>query len=68
MAKRKQISVFEVVLREGRKRQIRRMLQILGLEVLELKRTKIGRLQLAGLKEGAWRRLTKAEVLKFLET
>ena len=52
---------YEVVLREGRKRQIRRMMEALGLRVLRLKRVAIGPLTIAGLRSGAWRHLSEAE-------
>ena len=49
------------VLREGRKRQIRRMCELVGLEVTDLLRVRIGPLQLGDLPEGRWRVLTPAE-------
>ena len=53
---------LEIVLREGRNRQIRRMLSACGHEVLRLMRVAIGPLALGDLPKGAWRRLTKAEI------
>lgn len=55
-------TVLEIVLREGRNRQIRKMCEAVGLEVVRLKRTKIGSLKLGMLKAGTWRPLTQAEV------
>ena len=49
------------VLREGRKRQIRRMCELVGLEVTDLLRVRIDPLQLGDLPEGRWRVLTPAE-------
>jgi 23S rRNA pseudouridine2604 synthase len=49
------------VLREGRKRQIRRMCDLVGLRVTDLLRVRIGPLQLGDLAEGKWRPLTAAE-------
>ena len=49
------------VLREGRKRQIRRMCDAVGLKVLALKRVRIGQLRLGALPEGKWRPLGPAE-------
>lgn len=54
--------VLEIILREGRNRQIRKMCEQLGLEVSRLKRTAIGQVRLGGLKSGSWRELTKDEV------
>jgi 23S rRNA pseudouridine2604 synthase len=45
------------VLTEGRKRQIRRMCEAVGLEVLALKRVRIGRVMLGNLPSGQWRYL-----------
>lgn len=53
---------LEVVLDEGRNRQIRRLLQALGFETLRLVRVTIGPLALGGLAKGAWRRLTESEI------
>ena len=53
---------LRIVLREGRKRQIRRMAAMLGHPVHRLIRVRIGPLRLDNLKPGQWRRLTKAEV------
>jgi 23S rRNA pseudouridine2604 synthase len=44
-------------LRQGRKRQIRRMCDMVGLQVLGLKRVRIGRVKLGNLPEGQWRYL-----------
>lgn len=45
------------ILKEGRKRQIRRMCALVGLEVVGLKRVRIGRVRLGDLPEGRWRYL-----------
>lgn len=49
------------VLREGRKRQIRRMCELVGLRVVGLKRVRIGRLRLGNLPLGQWRFLALGE-------
>ncbi|HKB60268.1 MAG TPA: pseudouridine synthase [Gallionellaceae bacterium] len=49
------------VLREGRKRQIRRMCELVGLRVLGLKRVRIGRVKLGDLPQGQWRYLGEDE-------
>ena len=50
-----------VVLREGRKRQVRRMLAAVGHEVVRLKRTRVAGLELGDLPVGRFRELTAAE-------
>jgi len=49
------------VLREGRKRQIRRMCDLVGLKVVGLKRVRIGKIRLGDLPEGKWRFLEADE-------
>jgi 23S rRNA pseudouridine2604 synthase len=49
------------VLREGKKRQIRRMCEAVGLKVLGLKRVRIGRVKLSDLPVGCWRYLRADE-------
>lgn len=49
------------VLTEGRNRQIRRMCELIGLEVIDLQRIRIGPLSLGDLHEGCWRHLTSSE-------
>ncbi len=50
------------VLREGRKRQIRRMCELVGLKVTGLKRVRIGQVKLGDLPLGEWRYLRADEV------
>jgi 23S rRNA pseudouridine2605 synthase len=56
--------VLEITLREGRKRQVRRMCEAVGHPVISLERIAFGPLKLTGLKPGEHRRLTPAEVAK----
>ena len=49
------------VLTEGRKRQIRRMCELVGLKVVGLKRVRIGRVTLGQLPQGQWRYLGERE-------
>jgi 23S rRNA pseudouridine2605 synthase len=58
-------SFVRVELREGKKREIRRIFDVLGHRVLRLQRVSIGRLKLSGLRSGAWRELTHKEVAAF---
>ena len=57
-------AVLEIVLREGRNRQIRKMCEQLGIEVARLKRVAIGQVKLGMLQPGKWRDLTPEEVKK----
>jgi 23S rRNA pseudouridine2604 synthase len=52
---------LRIVLREGRKRQIRRMCELVGLQVLALKRVRIGSVVLGQLPLGQWRYLRDDE-------
>ncbi len=55
-------AVVEIVLYEGRNREIRRMCEALGLEVARLKRIAVGPVRLSMLPQGKYRELTKEEV------
>lgn len=52
---------LRMVLREGRKRQIRRMCELVGLKVVGLKRVRVGNIRLGKLPEGQWRFLSPDE-------
>lgn len=53
---------FSVILKQGKKRQIRRMCAVLGFRVLSLVRTRINRLQLGALPVGEYRVLKDSEI------
>jgi pseudouridine synthase len=53
---------FHVVLKEGKNRQIRRMVRKVGSHVIRLKRLRISKIKLNNLEEGAWRYLTEREI------
>ncbi len=57
---------YSITIHEGRKRQVRRMLDSLGHRVLDLKRIRIGSLNLGNLKEGDVRELSAQEVQALL--
>ena len=59
---REREGVVQLTIREGRNRQVRRMLEAVGHPVRELARTRIGPLTDRRLKVGTWRDLTKEEV------
>lgn len=55
-------STLELVLREGRNREIRRMFAALGMSVIRLLRVQLGELKLGELRPGRWRTLTPTEI------
>lgn len=55
---------FEVTLKEGKNRQVRRMCEFFGLVVVRLKRIRIGFLNLDGLRPGTYRQLQPAEIAR----
>lgn len=58
--------VLEIVLYEGRNREIRKMCEALGLDVARLKRIAVGPVKLGMLQPGQWRNLTGEEVKRLL--
>lgn len=62
-----QKNVFKIILSEGKKRQIRRMFRVFGLQVAELKRTRIKNLRLGDLKPGQFRPASAKEVSALLD-
>ena len=59
---KKQAAIIEITIHEGRNRQVRRMFEAIGHEVLKLKRERYGFLTLNGLRTGDARELTPHEV------
>ncbi len=62
LAKRKDRTLMEIRIHEGRKRQVKKMCASVGHPVVALKRTRFGDLTLDGLRPGEFRYLTKDEV------
>jgi pseudouridine synthase len=58
-------SWLEIVLAEGKNREVRRLLEAVGLKVLKLVRTRIGPCTLEGLQVGQWRALHRSEISQF---
>ena len=58
----KKTTRLEIIIHEGRNRQIRKMCEAIGKPVLALHRSKIGNIHVKDLKIGTWRYLTKEEV------
>lgn len=65
--KRIELTKISIVLKEGRNRQIRKMLQKVGNTVISLQRVRINNLTLGRLKEGEYRFLNKSEVNDLME-
>ncbi len=53
---------FQIIIHEGKNRQIRRMIEAVGHKTLLLKRERVGELRLGQLKPGEWREATEAEL------
>lgn len=60
-------SIVMVTIHEGRYRQVRRMFEAVGHQVIQLKRVGFASIQLGDLPRGQWRRLTDAEVKRLKE-
>ncbi len=54
-----------ILLHEGKNREIRRVVEVLGAKVRHLVRIRIGTLTIEGLKKGEWRYLTEQEIISF---
>ena len=53
-----------ITIHEGRNRQVRRMIEAVGHQVVHLKRVSFGPVQLGDLPSGMWRKLTETEIEK----
>ncbi len=60
-------NVIEIIISEGKNRQIRKMCEALGYKVVKLKRTKIGQLSLGSLKPGEYERLDERDIRKIFK-
>jgi len=57
---------LDIVITEGKNRQVRRMCGALGYKVVELRRFRIGNIKLGSLKKGQYRKLKESEIEEFL--
>ncbi len=62
----KKISRVEIIIHEGKNRQVRKMCEALGKKVIALHRAKIGNIGVKDLKIGTWRYLRKEEINKLI--
>ena len=58
----KNITRVEVIIHEGRNRQVRKMFELIGKSVIALHRSKIGNIAVKDIKLGSWRYLTQKEI------
>ena len=64
LRKKKGSTTLEIIIHEGKKRQVRKMFQAIGHPVLRLKRTAYGSLRLGSIESGKYRILTKNDIKK----
>ena len=62
-----QKTLIKIILKEGRNRQIRRIANLMGHPVQDLKRVAISNIKLNGLQEGKWRELKRSEWFSLLD-
>ncbi len=63
----KDISRLEIIIHEGKNRQVRKMCEAIGKKVLALHRSKIQNISVKDLKLGEWRYLTQKEILNLMQ-
>ena len=63
----KNITRLEIVIHEGKNRQIRKMCETIGKKVIGLHRSKIGNISVKDLKIGTWRYLNSKEIKQLLK-
>lgn len=59
--------IFRIILKQGLNRQIRRMCNLFGYQVIKLQRIRIMTIKLGNLKIGEWRNLTSQEIIELLD-
>lgn len=64
--KEKDITRIEIIIHEGKNREVRKMCEAIKKRVLALHRTKIGKIEVKDLKIGTWRYLTQNEIKELL--
>jgi len=60
-------NVYKIILTEGVNRQIRRMAEVMGYRVLDLKRIRIDQVDDRNLPSGQWRNLTELEIKRIMD-
>ena len=65
--KEKDLSRVELIIHEGKNREVRKMCEAIGRKVLALHRTKIGNISVKDLRLGTWRYLKPNEIKSLLD-
>ena len=65
--KEKSLSRVEIIIHEGKNREVRKMCEAIGRKVLALHRTKIGNISVKDLRLGTWRYLKPNEIKSLLD-
>lgn len=55
---------LDLTIHEGKNREVRRMMEVMGRQTIRLQRTRFAAVRLGGLRAGTWRELTKVEVIE----